>query len=180
MPKKKHVIVTCYDDRLDGMVAEMINEIRSQGGLLAGKDIVRIPGGPHLLAGKTDCRKAFYEILSGYRDVARSTVFHILPHTHCQWCGIHLKEKLGNGTQSDLRFHLRSAEKMFQGAREHFVTLPIDEQPELDVRIILTIEQRILTIEEPHQLLPHIPEHHGHGKPCCATHHPEHFVGAQA
>lgn len=179
MPQKKHVLITCYDGRLDDMVAKMINDIRSQGGHLAGKDIVRIPGGPHLLVGKSDCRKAFYELLSGYKAIAGSTVFHLLPHTNCQWCGIHLPEKLGNGTQSDLRFHLQSAKKMLAGANDHFSSLPLEERPEFDSRIILTIDQRIVTIDEAHRLLPHIPEHHGHGKPCC-THHSESFIGIQA
>lgn len=152
--QKKHVLLTCYDDRLDPLVTILIREIRGNGGVLAGKDIVRIPGGPHVLTGKPTCRNAFYEILSSYRDVARSTVFHILPHTHCQWCGIHLKEKLGNESRSDLRFHLRSAEKMLQGAKEHFANLPIHERPELDVRIILTIDQRIVTIDAARALLP--------------------------
>lgn len=177
MPQKKHVLITCYDDRLDDLVTQMIDEIRGQGGLLAGKDIVRVPGGPHLLAGKSDCRKAFYELLTGYRDIARATVFHLLPHTNCQWCGIHLQEKLGTGTQSDLRFHIRSAEKMLAGAKEHFASLTPQEQPEFDSRIILTLDQRIVTIEEAHELLPHVPEHHEHGRPCC---HSEHLTGAQA
>lgn len=166
MPQKQHVMLTCYDHRIDKLVAEKINVIRSQGGQLAGKDILRIPGGVHLLAGKTDCRKAFYEMLSGYQRIAKTTVFHLLPHTNCQYCGIHFPEKLGNGTRSDLRFHLKSAEKMLAGAKDHFLQSP-DDMPELNVSIILTIDQRIISIEQARELLPHVPEEHGHGMPCC-------------
>lgn len=174
MPKKQHVIITCYDHRIDNLVAKMIDDIRSQGDQLAGKDILRIPGGVHLLAGKTDCRKAFYEVLSGYQCIAKTTVFHLLPHTNCQYCGMHFQEKLGNGTRSDLRFHLKSAVKILAGAENHFLQSP-DGIPELNVNIILTIDQRIISIEEAHALLPHVPEEHGHGMPCCI--HSEHGHG---
>ncbi len=42
--------------------------------------------------------------------------------------------------------------------------------PELDVRIILTVDQRIVTIDEAHALLPLVPEYSHHGAPCIGTH----------
>lgn len=160
-----HAILTCYDDRLNRLVRQEARRIRSQGGQLREKDIIRPPGGVHLLAGHTDCRKAFYQMLSGLRDIAKRDVIHLFPHTNCQYCGIHFQEKLGNGVQSDLRFHLKSAEKMLNGAMSHF-TGSVDKVPKIDVRIILTVDQRIVTIDEAHQLLPHVPEHGHHGDPC--------------
>lgn len=169
MPKKKHVLITCYDQRIDPIVSDIIDEIRSQGGLLAGKDIIRIPGGVHLLAGKSDCRKTFYELLTSYRDIAKTDVFHFFPHTNCQYCGIHFQEKLGSGNRSDLRFHLRSAEKLLAGVIQHFSNLS-DAEPELDARIILTIDRSIVSIDEAYGLLPHVPDHE-HGAPCRVHHH---------
>jgi hypothetical protein len=166
--QKRHAIFTCYDGRIDDITAMEIDRIRSQGGLLAKKDILRPPGGVHLLAGKTDCRKTFYELLAGYYGIAGTTVFHFWPHTNCQYCGLHFQEKLGSGAQSDLRFHVRSAEKLRDGALHHFASL--EKRPEIDVRIILTTDQRIVTIDEAHELLPHVPVHGHHGSPCFAQH----------
>ncbi len=165
---KRHFIFTCFDNRIDGIVQQEVEKIRSAGGIIVEKCINRLPGGVHLLTEKT-CRNAFYYSLSTLSDegIAGIDVFHVWPHTVCKFCGIHHKEKIGTGVQSDLRFHLRSAEKIHSGAHAHFATLPIGEQPELDVRIILTIDQKIVTIEEANELLLTIPPHHGHGHPCC-------------
>lgn len=163
---RKHVLITCYDNRIDGIVTDLVNGIRSQGEILTEKDILRPPGGVHLLAGKSRCREAFYDTLTGFRDIAGAAIFHIFPHTNCQFCGIHHKEKIGKGTQSDLRFHLLSAEKLLQGMIQCFSDKP-GRMPEFDVRIILTIDQRVVTIQEAHELLPEIPPHHDHGHPCC-------------
>lgn len=164
-----HAILTCYDDRIDPVVEQEVERIRSQGGQLRDKDIIRPPGGVHMLAGKTDCRKAFYEMISGLRDIARTTVFHLWPHTNCQYCGLHFQEKLGNGSQSDLRFHVRSAEKMLSGASGHF-SASGGHSPALDVRIILTVDQRIISIKEAHGLLPLVSAHSHHGSPCLEHH----------
>ncbi len=169
----RHVIITCYDDRIDGIVSGAIHSIRMQGGALEGKDIVRLPGGVHMLVGKTDCRVAFYELLTSWRDIARTTTIHIWPHTNCRYCGIHLQEKLGSGAQSDLRFHVKSAEKLLAGATHHF-SRSHGPLPTLDVRIILTTDQRMVTIEEAHELLPHVPAHGHHGSSCFA--HVEHDI----
>jgi len=171
--KKKHVLITCYDQRIDPIVLQIIHDIRSEGGLLAGKDIVRIPGGVHLLAGKSDCRKTFYELLTSYRDIAKTDVFHFFPHTNCQYCGIHFQEKIGDGNRSDLRFHLRSAEKLLVGVMEHFLDAS-QESPILDARIILTTDQRIVSIEEAHAILPHVPDHE-HGVHCQQVHRIPHI-----
>ena len=181
LPQKNqttHAILTCYDGRIDSIVDREINRIRSEGGTLRGKDIFRPAGGVHLLAGKTDCRKAFYEMITSLRDIAGTRVFHLWPHTNCQYCGTHFKEKLGNGSQSDLRFHVKSAEKMLSGAMNHFSSLTGDV-PELDVRIILTSDQHLVTIDEAHQLLPHVPEHGHHGDPCINQSHTKHRYEAQ-
>ncbi len=173
LPQKStltHAILTCYDDRLDDLVGSEIERIRSRGGELREKDIIRPPGGVHLLAGHTDCRKAFYQMMSGLRDIARRDVIHLFPHTNCQYCGIHFQEKLGNGSQSDLRFHVKSAEKMLGGAQAHFSTSG-GHIPALDVRIILTVDQQIVTIDEARSLLPHVPENSHHGSPCLTEHH---------
>ena len=166
MPGKKHVIVTCYDGRLDAIVKTLVEEIRTDGGIVDDKDIFRPPGGVHFVSADPRDRSIFYKLLSGYHDIARTTVFHLLPHTNCQYCGRYHQEKLGNGIQSDLHFHLRSAEKLLDGALQHFGRLSPDIVPELDVRIILTVDQRIVTIDEAHDLLPHVPDH-AHGAPCC-------------
>lgn len=176
LPEKNtitHAILTCYDDRLDSLVRSEVERIRSQGGQLRDKDIIRPPGGVHLLAGHTDCRKAFYQMLSGLRDIAKRDVIHLFPHTNCQYCGIHFQEKLGNGVQSDLRFHLKSAEKILSGAMSYF-TGSVDNVPEIDVRIILTIDQRIVTIGEAHEMLPLVSEHGHHGAPCINGYGSEH------
>jgi len=162
---QRHAILTCYDDRIDDVVAREIKRYRDEGILLREKDIMRPPGGVHLLAGKTDCRKTFYEALTSLLDHANTTVFHLWPHTNCRYCGKHFQEKLGNGSKSDLRFHVRSAEKMLHGAKEHFSHSSTNRIPELDVRIILTVDQRLVTIDEAHDLLPHVSEHSHHGSP---------------
>lgn len=168
LPEKNaitHAILTCYDDRLDDLVGSEVERIRSQGGQLREKDIIRPPGGVHLLAGHTDCRKAFYQMMSGLRDIAKRNVIHLFPHTNCQYCGIHFQEKLGNGVKSDLRFHLTSAEKILSGAMSHFAG-SVDNVPVIDVRIILTVDQRIVTIDEAHEMLPRVSAHDHHGSPC--------------
>ncbi len=169
-----HAILTCYDDRLDELIEMEVARIRMEGGQLRDKDIIRPPGGVHLLAGHTDCRRAFYQMMSGLRDIARRQVIHLFPHTNCQYCGIHFQEKLGNGSRSDLRFHVTSAEKMLNGAMGYFSGLN-GSIPELDVRIILTVDRQIVTIDEARSLLPHVPESSHHGAPCVHRgSHPHH------
>ena len=173
-PQKRHLLFTCFDDRLDRQVATLAGEIRTQG-ILTQKTIVRLPGGVHLHTARQNCRDAFYKTLESYRTIAGIDVFHLWPHTNCQFCGIEVQEKLGNGTQSDLRFHVRSAEKLRHGVVRFFEGLG-EEMPEIDVRVLLTIDQRIVTVEEAIKLLPHIPESHGHGHRCCGhENHEQHF-----
>lgn len=162
---QRHTILTCYDDRIDGLVEQEIKRIRAHGGIIGDKDINRPPGGVHLFTGRSDCREAFYGLLRSCSDIAKSTVFHFWPHTNCQHCGRYHPEKIGTTALSDLRYHLKSAEKMLEGAFNHF-TSSAEQMPELDVRIILTVDQRIVTIDEARALLPHVPEHSHHGSPC--------------
>jgi hypothetical protein len=164
---KAHALLTCYDSRVDGITESLIQEIRVDGELL-GKSILRPAGGIHVLLGKSECRQGFYEMLTALRDIAKIDVFHLLPHTNCQYCGHHLSEKIGNGTQSDLRFHVTSAEKMLAGLMRYFGGLN-GEMPEFDVRIILTTDQRIVTIKEALELLPDIPSNRAHGSTCCLS-----------
>lgn len=170
---QRHTILTCYDDRIDGLVEQEIECIRAQGGIIREKDINRPPGGVHLFTGRSDCREAFYSLLRSCSDIAKSTVFHFWPHTNCQHCGRYHPEKIGTNAQSDLRYHLRSAEKMLGGALGHF-SGSVEQMPELDVRIILTIDQRIVTIDEAHTLLPHVSEHSHHGSSCIGGHDHRH------
>lgn len=172
---KRHTILTCYDDRIDALVEQEIERIRAQGGIIRDKDINRPPGGVHLFTGRSDCREAFYSLLRSCSHIAKSTVFHFWPHTNCQHCGRYHPEKIGTTALSDLRYHLRSAERMLEGALKHFAEAG-EQMPELDVRIILTSDQRIVTIDEAHALLPHVPEHSHHGAPCMA-HLPTHRQG---
>ena len=164
---QKHALMTCYDSRVDAIVGNLIQETRDSGELL-GKSIYRPAGGIHVLLAKAECREGFYEMLTALRDIAGINVFHLFPHTNCRYCGIHLPEKLGNGTQSDLRFHVQSAERMLLGLTHHFDRIG-GEKPEFDVRIILTTDQRIVTIEEAHWLLPD--REHGHAcyLPACKS-----------
>lgn len=172
--ERRHVILTCYDDRIDGKVEQEAARIRAQGGRLRDKDIFRPPGGVHFLSADLDCRAAFYKYLDNCREIASATVFHFWPHTNCQECGLHRPEKLGNGTKSDLWFHVKTAKKLFRFTREHFERLPDKERPILDVRIILTIDQSIVTIDEADGLLSHVPEDIPHGLPCLHGQRPEH------
>ena len=172
---RRHTILTCYDDRIDELVEQEIRSIRKQGGIIRDKGINRPPGGVHLFMGRSDCREAFYSLLRSCSDIAQSTVFHFWPHTNCQHCGRYHPEKIGTTALSDLRYHLRSAKKMLEGAKHHFSSSG-DQMPELDVRIILTVDQRIVSIDEAHALLPHVPEHSRHGAPCMG-HHEHHHSG---
>lgn len=164
-PGQRHAILTCYDDRIDGIVDGEIARIRAQGGDIRPKDIIRPPGGVHLFTGHSDCRKAFYTLLTSCSDITNPAVFHFWPHTNCLHCGKYHAEKIGSGAHSDLRFHLTSAVKMLEGAMDHF-SRSSRKMPELDVRVILTIDQRIVTIDEARDLLPDVPEHSHHGAPC--------------
>lgn len=162
---RKHALMTCYDSRVDDIVSDLITAIRDDGELF-GKSIYRPAGGIHVLLGKHECREAFYEMLTALRDIAGIDVFHLFPHTNCRYCGLRLPEKLGNGTQSDLRFHVQSAARMLLGLENHFNRIG-GVKPAFDVRIILTTDQRIVTIEEAQELLPNIPADREHGHPCC-------------
>ncbi|MDQ5902201.1 MAG: hypothetical protein QG606_417 [Patescibacteria group bacterium] len=164
---RKHALMTCYDGRVDDIVNDLIAGIRNNGELL-GKSIYRPAGGIHVLLGKSECRKAFYEMLTALRDIAGIDVFHLFPHTNCRYCGLNFSEKLGNGTRSDLRFHVQSAERMLLGLNHHFDRIG-GAKPAFDVRIILTTDQRIVTIEEAQQLLPDIPADREHGHTCCLS-----------
>ncbi len=161
---EKHALITCYDSRVDDMVATLAQTIRVEGELL-DKSILRPPGGVHVLLGKADCRKGFYEMLTALRDIAGIDIFHLYPHTNCRYCGLHLQEKIGNGTQSDLRFHVQSAARILLGLEHHFARLG-GKMPGFDVGIILTTDQRIVTIEEATELLPNIPADREHGHAC--------------
>jgi len=177
-----HTILTCYDDRIDAIVDEEVRRIRQQGGEINAKDIIRPPGGVHLFTGRSDCRQAFYALLSSCADIVKSSVVHFWPHTNCQHCGRYHPEKIGTNAHSDLRYHLRSAEKVLAGAIAHFSSTP-EQMPALDVRVILTIDQRIVTIDEAHALLPHVPEHGHHGTPCLGhghAHPSEHRSGVHS
>ncbi len=174
-PAARHVILTCYDDRIDEIVGTQIGLIREQGGLIRDKDIIRTPGGVHLFT-RSNCREAFYALLRSCSDIARSNVFHLWPHTNCQFCGRYHSEKIGTGAQSDLRYHLTSAKKMLAGAMDHF-SRSAEQMPKIDVRIILTTDQRLITIDEAHDLLPQVPEHLNHGAPYLT--HPPHPHAAE-
>jgi hypothetical protein len=174
--QKKHVLITCYDDRNDQLIEQFIQGIRNKGDILEPKSVLRPPGGIHTFLAKPECRQAFYELLTAFHNIAHIDVFHLFPHTNCQYCGLHLQEKIGNGTQSDLRFHVKSAQKMLAGLKEHFGPLGA-QAPRLDVQIILTTDQRIVTIDQALTLLPHIPAERGHGSHCCADIHPAHQSG---
>ena len=68
---------------------------------------------------------------------------------------------------------------MLKGTRDHF-SGSSEQMPELDIRIILTVDQRFVTIDEAHALLPNVPEHSHHGTPCIGNHNhhyePRHHV----
>ena len=164
MRRQKHALMTCYDGRVDEIVDSLIQEIRDDGELL-GKSIFRPAGGIHVLLAKAVCREGFYEMLTALRDIAGIDTFHLFPHTNCRYCGLEHPEKIGNGTQSDLRFHVQSAERMLLGVNHHFGRIG-GKKPEFDVRIILTTDQRIVTIEEARDLLPAIPADREHGHAC--------------
>ena len=182
MPSKKwsqkhHYLQTCYDNRVDDIVTAEVSRIR-QIGRLEDKDISRPPGGVHLLTVKASCREGFYKTLNMCRDIANVRVFHLWPHTNCRFCGIEAQEKIGSGTQSDLRFHLHSARKLLQGVTQYFAAIGGDI-PEIDVRIILTIDQRIVTIKEAAALLRNIPAEKPHGSHCCDHENHHHNVDGQ-
>jgi hypothetical protein len=165
-----HAVITCYDSRLDNLVEEYVAKIRALGGHIEAKDIQRPPGGTHFLAGHRNERSTFYRMLDSLVDIAKIDVIHLIPHTNCQYCGIHHQEKLGNGCVSDLRFHIESAKKLFQGAQEHFQCRG-NQAPTIVVPIGLTVDQRIVSIEESQALLPQVPDELPHGSPClCASH----------
>jgi hypothetical protein len=164
---RKHALMTCYDGRVDDIVNDLIAGIRNNGELL-GKSIYRPAGGIHVLLAKAECREGFYEMLTALRDIAGINIFHLFPHTNCQYCGMHKAEKIGSGTQSDLRFHVESAKRMLLGLNHHFDRIG-GRKPEFDVRIILTTDQRIVTIEEALDLLPTIPADLEHGQHCCLS-----------
>ena len=169
--ERRHTFLTCYDDRIDNLVEQEIERLRAQGDIIRNKDIYRPRGGVHHYT-RSDCRAAFYGLLTSCSDIAPSSVFHFWPHTNCQFCGLYHPEKIGSGAQSDLRFHVKSAEKMLKGTTDHFLNSS-ERMPELDIRIILTVDQRFVTIAEAHALLPEVPEHSHHGAPCLSHHgHP--------
>lgn len=176
MPEQKtHAYITCADPRIDIPVATEIATIRNQGGILEDRNIVRLPGGVHLLSIQPGCREVLYNMIGGYHQLFGIDVIHYRPHTNCKFCGMHAQHKLGNGTMSDLAFHVKSAKKLLAGAEAHFSRFSQDARPTIDTRIVLTTDQMVVTIEEADALVHKIPEDTPHGA-CCFV-HSEHRVG---
>lgn len=164
--QKTHAYITCADPLLNTIVADEVAAIRQQGGILDDSNIARLPGGVHLLSAIPACRETLYYMIGAYHTLFGIDVIHYRPHTNCKFCGLHVQKKLGNGTMSDLSYHLKSARKLLHGAMEHFSALPEDSRPRIDTRIILTTDQKIVSIEEADHLVLQVPEHIPHGCAC--------------
>lgn len=158
--QRKHAFITCLDPKLNPTLTVLERSIEEEGGLILPHD--RTVGGVHAMT-HSNCRRFFYDQLDGLIHIFGVNVLHVFPHTKCRFNGLKQWEKIGKTPGDDLQFQVDTLQKAQEGASDHVRSTFPDHDIELDFRIILTEEQRIITLEEALDLLPH---HHAHDGSC--------------
>ncbi len=163
MQQERHAILTCYDDRLNPTIEAFIKKIESEGGIVLSP--VRPIGGVHAMT-QGHCRSFFYGQLDGFIEIGGARHIHIFPHTTCQFNVLKQWEKIGETPGGDIQFQVSTLRKVLENSESHVASKYSDRKIALDVRIIHTLEQRIITLEEALDLLL---RHQAHDSGCDRT-----------
>ncbi len=162
---ERHVIITCYDSRLTPILQAFEQKILDEGHTVLESD--RPIGGVHAMT-MGSCRAFFYEQLDGLVMIARATHIHVFPHTDCQFNKLKQWQRIGESPEHDLAYQIKTLKRVLDGAAKHLRSTFPKQEIDLDARIILTPERRIVTLNEALGLLPsdlhhlhHCEEHRG-------------------
>lgn len=156
---ERHIVLSCYDSRLDPTISAFEASLREQG--VEVLPSIRPVGGIHAMVRST-CREFFYDQLDGAVIIGKATHIHAFPHTNCQFNWLKRREKVGDTVHQDLCFQISTLKKVLQGGQDHLEEKYPSQRVSLDVRIILTAEQRIITLEEAEELQRSDDHHHSH------------------
>lgn len=169
--EERHVIITCYDSRLDPILQSFEQGLIHDGHVVLKSD--RPVGGVHAMT-MGNCRSFFYEQLDGLVMIARATHIHVFPHTDCQFNKLKQWKRIGESVEHDLAYQIKTLKRVLNGAAKHLHSTFPDQEIDLDARIILTPERRIVTLDEALDILPsdlhhlhHCDEHHGSAACAC-------------